>query len=137
MKHLVDLEWKQKMSFETEMDGHLITLDAGSESGGDNLGPRPKKFMLTALAGCTGMDVILILKKMKVFPESFHVLVEGDLTEDEPKRYSKMKVIYQFKGSDLPIEKLKKAVKLSEDKYCGVSAVYKKALDLSSEIRIV
>ncbi len=137
MKHLVDLEWKQNMSFETEMDGHLITLDAGSESGGDNLGPRPKKFMLTALAGCTGMDVILILKKMKVFPESFHVLVEGDLTEDEPKRYSKMKVIYQFKGSDLPIEKLKKAVKLSEDKYCGVSAVYKKALDLSSEIRIV
>ena len=137
MKHLVDLEWKQNMSFETEMDGHLITLDAGSESGGDNLGPRPKKFMLTALAGCTGMDVILILKKMKVFPESFNVLVEGDVTEDDPKQYSKMKVIYQFKGSDLPIEKLKKAVKLSEDKYCGVSAVYKKALDLSSEIRIV
>ena len=137
MKHLVDLKWKHNLSFETEMDGHMITLDAAPESGGDDLGPRPKKFMLTALAGCTGMDVILILKKMKVFPESFNVLVEGDLTEDDPKRYSKMKVIYQFKGADLPIEKLKKAVKLSEDKYCGVSAVYKKALDLSSEIRIV
>ncbi|WP_423129861.1 OsmC family protein [Gaoshiqia sp. Z1-71] len=136
MKHIVDLAWKQNMSFETEMDGHRVVLDAGTESGGDDLGPRPKKFMLTALAGCTGMDVISILKKMKVEPEAFHIIVEGDVAEDHPKKYYQMKVIYQFKGKDLPMDKLEKAVKLSEEKYCGVSAVYRDALEMSSEIRI-
>lgn len=137
MKHVVDLAWKQKMTFETDMDGHKLILDANEESGGDDLGPRPKKLMLAALAGCTGMDVIMILKKMKVEPESFNVIVEGDVAEDHPKKYTKMKVVYQFKGKDLPMDKLEKAVNLSEEKYCGVSAVYKEALDLSTEIRIV
>jgi len=74
---------------------------------------------------------------MKVEPESFHVIVEGDLTEEHPIRYYQMKVIYQFKGKDLPLDKLEKAVKLSEDKYCGVSAAYRLAMKLSSEIRII
>ena len=90
--------------------------------------------MLTALAGCTGIDVIMILKKMKVFPESFNVIVEGDLTDEHPKYYHKIKVIYKFKGKDLPKDKLEKAVKLSEDRYCGVSALYKRAIDLETEI---
>ena len=70
MKHMIDLKWKQNMAFETEMDGHKLVIDADPGSGGDDLGPRPKKLMLTALAGCTGMDVIMILKKMKVEPEA-------------------------------------------------------------------
>ena len=93
--------------------------------------------MLTALAGCTGIDVIMILKKMKVEPESFHVVVEGDLTEEHPIRYHQMKMVYQFKGEDLPMDKLEKAVKLSQEKYCGVSASYRMAMDLSYEIRII
>lgn len=93
--------------------------------------------MLTALAGCTGIDVIMLLKKMHVEPEAFHVIVEGDLTEEHPMRYRKMKVIYQFKGKNLPMDKLEKAVKLSEEKYCGVSAAYRLAMDLSVEIRVV
>jgi putative redox protein len=137
MKHVVDLAWKQKMTFETDMDGHKLVLDANEESGGDDLGLRPKKLMLAALAGCTGMDVIMILKKMKVEPESFHIIVEGDVAEDHPKKYTKMKVVYQFKGENLPLDKLEKAVKLSEEKYCGVSAVYKEAMELTTEIRIV
>jgi putative redox protein len=125
------------MTFETDMDGHKLVLDANEESGGDDLGLRPKKLMLAALAGCTGMDVIMILKKMKVEPESFHIIVEGDVAEDHPKKYTKMKVVYQFKGENLPLDKLEKAVKLSEEKYCGVSAVYKEAMELTTEIRIV
>jgi putative redox protein len=93
--------------------------------------------MLTALAGCTGVDVIMILKKMKVEPEAFNVIVEADVTDEHPKHYRKMKVIYQFKGKDLPMAKLEKAVKLSEEKYCGVTAVYKKAMDVETEIRVV
>lgn len=137
MKHTVDLTWKQNLAFETEMDGHPLIVDAAPEVGGDDLGPRPKKLMLTALAGCTGIDVISILKKMKIVPESFHVIVEGDLAEDHPKKYEKMKVIYQFKGKNLPLDKLEKAVRLSEEKYCGVSAVYRQAIAMSHEIRIV
>jgi putative redox protein len=79
----------------------------------------------------------MILKKMKVIPEEFNVLVEGELTDEHPKYYNKMKIVYQFKGKDLPMEKLKKAVKLSEEKYCGVSAVYKQAMELTTEIRVV
>lgn len=137
MKHVLDLAWKQNLAFGCDMDGHHLVIDASKEGGGDDLGLRPKKLMLTALAGCTGIDVISILKKMKVEPESFHVIVEGDLTEEHPIRYYQMKVIYQFKGKDLPLDKLEKAVKLSEDKYCGVSAAYRLAMNLSSEIRII
>jgi len=136
MKHIVDLCWKQNLAFETEMDGHPLIVDASAAVGGDDLGPRPKKLMLTALAGCTGIDVISILKKMKIEPESFHVIVEGDLSEDYPQKYEKMKVIYQFKGKNLPLGKLEKAIKLSEEKYCGVSAVYRQAIGMSHEIRI-
>lgn len=136
MKHIVDLAWTDKVAFETDMDGHKVVIDATKESGGSDLGPRPKKLMLTALAGCTGVDVIMILKKMKVEPEAFNVIVEADVTEEHPKHYSKMKVIYQFKGKDLPKDKLEKAVKLSEEKYCGVTAVYKKAIEMESEIRV-
>ena len=83
------------------------------------------------------MDVISILNKMRVEVESFNVIVEGDLTDEYPKHFYKMHVIYEFKGNDLPVDKLQKAVSLSEERYCGVSAVYKKALELTSEIRIL
>ena len=137
MKHVVDMAWTDKVAFEGDMDGHKVIVDTTEESGGSNLGPRPKKLMLTALAGCTGVDVIMILKKMKVVPDAFNVIVEAEVTDDHPKHYNKMKVIYQFKGKDLPLDKLEKAVKLSEEKYCGVSAAYRLAMDLSLEIRVV
>ena len=137
MKHVIKMSWKDNVAFESDIDGHKLIVDASKEGGGNNLGPRPKKLMLSALAGCTGIDVIMILKKMKVVPDSFDVIVEGDLTEGHPLKYTKMKVIYQFKGKDLPMEKLERAVQLSQEKYCGVSAVYRDAMELDSEIRIV
>jgi len=137
MKHIVDMSWTDKLAFETNMDGHKIIVDATIEAGGSDLGPRPKKLMLTALAGCTGVDVIMILKKMKVVPEAFNVIIDADVTDEHPMHYSKIKVIYQFKGKDLPMDKLEKAVKLSETTYCGVTAVYRKAMEISSEIRVI
>ncbi|WP_297098749.1 OsmC family protein [uncultured Draconibacterium sp.] len=137
MKHVVDMAWTDKLAFEADMDGHKVVIDATEEVGGSDLGPRPKKLMLTALAGCTGIDVVMILKKMKVELEAFNVIVEGELTEEHPKYYNKMTIVYQFKGKDLPMAKLEKAVKLSEEKYCGVSAVYRQAMEMKTEIRIV
>ena len=133
----VNTRWIDNMAFETEINGHKILIDADLDVGGEDLGPRPKPFMLAALGGCTAMDVISILKKMRVEVKSLNVKVEGDLTEEYPRRFYKMHVTYEIEGDDLPLDKVKKAVSLSEDRYCGVSAVYKDALELTSEIRIV
>ena len=135
-KESITTKWLSNMAFETEINGHKILLDASSEVGGENKGPRPKPLMLSALGGCTGMDVISILKKMRVDVEQFSVTVEGDLTEEQPKYFNKMHVIYEFTGKDLPLDKLQKAVSLSEERYCGVSALYRKAIELTSEIKI-
>ena len=133
-KGSVTTKWLNKMAFEAEINGHKIIMDADEEFGGDNRGPRPKPFMLAALGGCTGMDVVSLLEKMRVHIESFAVKVEGDLTEEYPKQFYKMHVIYEFTGKDLPGEKLEKAVALSTERYCGVFAVYQKAIEMSTEI---
>jgi len=134
MKSTVEINWQEKMAFEVEVAGHKLIIDADEKVGGENKGPQPKPFMLVALGGCTAMDVISILKKMRVDLDDFKVKVEGDTTEEHPKHYNKMKVIYEFTGKNLPKAKIEKAVSLSEERYCGVSASYKKAMELSSEI---
>lgn len=137
MKNKVTAMHNSKMNFKVEVNGHKFIIDAGEKVGGENKGPRPKPLMLAALAGCTAMDVISILKKMRVEPDYFNVSVEGELTEEHPKQYNKMHIIYEFKGKDLPLNKLQKAVNLSEERYCGVSALYKKVIPVTSEIRIL
>jgi putative redox protein len=136
-KQKIQINWLENMAFEADVNGHKILLDAAEESGGQNRGTRPKPLMLVALAGCTGMDVVSILKKMRVELEGFNVSVEGDLTGEHPKQFTKMHVVYEFKGKDLPIDKLEKAVSLSEERYCGVSAMYRKAIGITSEIKII
>lgn len=136
MTHSVETAWKGNMQFDALVSGHNIVMDALPDVGGENKGARPKQLMLAALAGCTGMDVISILKKMKVEPEAFNIKVEADVTEEHPKHYFKMHVIYEFTGKDLPLDKIQKAVELSQEKYCGVSAAYKKAMPLTWEIKI-
>ncbi len=135
-KITLETNWAEGMRFETEINGHKLILDAAEDNGGTNQGPRPKALMLAALAGCTGMDVISILKKMRVDVTDFSIEIEANLTEEHPKHYDAMKVIYKFKGNNLEMEKLQKAVSLSEERYCGVSAVYKKAMPVTFEVRI-
>lgn len=125
------------MAFESEVNGHKLVLDAAKEFGGEDLGYRPKPLVMAALAGCTGMDVVSILKKMRVEYDGLEIKVEGDVADEHPKTYTALKVIYEFKGKDLPMEKLEKAVALSEETYCGVWAMYKKAVPVTYEIRIV
>ena len=136
MKEKIDCTWKDGMSFETEVNGHKMTLDAKESVGGRDLGPRPKPIMLVSLAGCTGMDVISILKKMRVEPDYFNIEVEGELTEEHPKYYHKLHIRYIFRGKDLPLEKIEKAVNLSQERYCGVSKMLKEAAELTHEIII-
>ncbi|SMO59133.1 putative redox protein [Saccharicrinis carchari] len=136
MKTTINLEWIKNISFKGKVNGHDITIDAGKENGGDDSGIRPKPLMLVALAGCTGIDVVNILNKMRVEYDSLNISVEANMREEHPKYYDSMKIIYHFKGKKLPMEKLKRAVQLSEEQYCGVSALYKMAIPVSFEIKI-
>jgi putative redox protein len=119
----VEVKWTDTMAFDVEVNGHHFMIDADERVGGKDRGPRPKALTLAGLGGCTGMDVISILKKMRVEPEAFDISVEGELTEEHPKYYHTITVTYTFKGKDLPMDKLEKAVTLSQDRYCGVSAM--------------
>lgn len=134
MTEKVQMAWLDGMAFEAEVNGHKIVVDAVENVGGRNLGPRPKPLLLASLAGCTAMDVISILNKMRVEVEAFNVEVEAEQTEEHPKVYSHIKLIYKFKGKDLPMDKLQKAVDLSQERYCGVSAMLRKAAELTFEI---
>jgi len=136
-KHIIRTEWKGDMAFEADVNGHKVIMDAPVEGGGQNLGGSPKKLQLVALSGCTGMDVVSILKKMRVDIEKCNIEVQGDVTDEHPRHYSKMHVIYEFTGKKLPLDKLEKAVKMSEETYCGVEALYRKAIVVTSEIRII
>ncbi len=129
MKDKVEVKWIDEMAFEASLhdNTHKIVIDATAAVGGRNLGPRPKSLLLVSLGGCTAMDVISMLKKMRVTPDYFNVEVEGELTEEHPKYFHTITVNYIFRGKDLPMDKLEKAVNLSQDRYCGVSEMLRKS----------
>ncbi len=137
MKSKVKVSWIDGMAFEADVNNHKMIFDADESVGGQDRGPRPKAFVLGSLGGCTGMDVVAMLKKMKQEVASFHMEIEGDASEDHPKVFTHVHVKYIFSGSDLDMEKLKKAVDLSQDKYCSVSAMLKKAMEVSYSIEII
>lgn len=134
MKHSIRCDWAGEMAFDAEVDGHRLHLDADAGAGGHGGGPRPKPLLLVAAAGCTGMDIVSLLKKMRVEVEGFSMEVEGDLTEDHPKTYSAIRLIYRFRGRELDKAKIEKAVELSQTRYCGVSALLRKALPFEYRI---
>jgi putative redox protein len=132
-----DVQWNSGMAFSAMANGHALMLDLDKDSGGTDLGPRPKPLLLVSLCGCTAMDVISILNKMRVEPDYFNVRAEGEVTEEHPKHFTKIHLIYEFKGKDLPLEKLQKAIDLSQDRYCGVSYTIRQVVELTSEIKIL
>jgi len=136
MKESIKATWLNDLAFEANVDGHKIYLDSSAEHGGKNMGPRPKPMMMIALAGCTGMDVVSILKKMRVDIESLDIEIEGDVTEEHPKRFEGMKVIYKIKGKDVSYKSVEEAVTLSKERYFGVSANLIKAFPIEHEIII-
>ena len=123
------------MSFDTVIDGHNLPMDADPDFGGQGKGPRPKPLLLQALTGCTGMDVVSLLKKMRVEYSDFSITAEAELTEEHPKYYHKIHLIYSVKTSPEFHEKFEKAVNLSQERYCGVSFMLAKAAELTHEIR--
>jgi putative redox protein len=130
------VKMKDGMHFVGELDGFDLPIDADEKVGGQNKGPRPKGLMLTSLIGCTAMDVISILRKMKIEPDDFSVEAESELTDEHPKVFKKVLITYRLKGAGISQEKVEKAVKLSQEKYCGVSAMLKLAVPIEYNIVI-
>jgi putative redox protein len=124
----ITINWNGNMSFSSlAPSGHAIAMDAAAEIGGTNSGARPTELLLNAVAGCTGIDIISILHKMRLQPTAFHIEVEGKRADDHPKRFTKINIHYVLEG-DLPEAKVIRAIQLSKDKYCSV------AHSLNSEI---
>ena len=136
MKDTIRSKWKGNLAFESMVGDHAVVTDAPVQFGGDDSGASPKKLMLAALAGCTGIDVASILEKMRVKIDDLVITVEAEATEEVPSVYKEMHITYTFKGESLDENKLSKAVQLSHDKYCGVSMMYENFLKISWEITI-
>ena len=126
--------WQDKMTFNTALDEFNVPMDAKKPIGSDSA-PTPKQLVLAAICGCTGMDVISLLKKYKQAVETFEIEAEAGPTDIHPIVFKKVKLKYRLQGK-FDIEKVKEAVRLSQSKYCGVSAMISKSAPIFYEIFI-
>jgi len=135
MTNKVSTHWKGALQFESDNpSGKLVMMDASIENGGYNSGLSPKAMILSSLAGCSGLDVVAILKKMKVKFSDFRIDTYGELTTNHPKYYHQVKVEYHFYGEDLNETQIQKAVNLSVEKYCGVMEMFRRFAEVETEI---
>ena len=135
MQHKVEALWMGRMKFNALVNGHTLVMDAPSHVGGDNEGPIPKPFMLTALAGCTGMDVIALLRKAGIELTDFGVDVAGEISKTQPIVYTSIHLVYDARGAEAHRDATLAVVQRSQNELCGVSAMLKKAMPMSWEVR--
>lgn len=135
MINKVKTTWKGNMQLESTNPGGNLMIDADKEVGGEGKGYRPKSLMLSALAGCTGLDVQSLLKKMRAEVAAFDIEVEANLTDEHPKYYDKVHVTYNFYDKEFKKDKIEKAVNLSVERYCGVMEMFRQFSKLTTEIK--
>ncbi|NQY05158.1 MAG: OsmC family protein [Flavobacteriaceae bacterium] len=126
MSNIVKTVWKGDMTFESTNPGGMIVMDASKDIGGNDNGLRPKAMMLASLAGCSGIDIAMLVKKMRVKLDTFDIDITGELTEEHPRYYDKVVVDYNFYGNELDQTKIKRIVDLSVEKYCGVMEMFRR-----------
>ena len=137
VKNLVTTKWTQKSQFETDNpSGYKFTMFDKSQDNGDVVGFAPKALMLSSLAGCSGLDVVSLLEKMRAVVADFYIEVTGELTDEHPKYYHKVKVDYHFSDVNLQEDKIQKAVNLSVTKYCGVMEMFRRFATVKTEIHL-
>nr|WP_299386441.1 OsmC family protein [Allomuricauda sp.] len=131
MTNHITTKWLGEMAFESNNPAGLnLKIDAGPDDGGRGEGFRPKALMLSSLAGCSGLDVASLIKKMKLEVDEFHIETIANLTDEHPKYYDKVVIEYHFHGADLNEKKLQKAIDLSVEKYCGVMEMFRRFAEL-------
>lgn len=132
----ITTKWLGNMAFESSNpSGHDLRIDAGPDDGGDSSGFRPKALMLSGLAGCSGLDVASLIKKMKLEVDDFHIETIARLTNEHPRYYDHVKIEYHFHGKNLAEKKLQRAVDLSIEKYCGVMEMFRQFAELEIETK--
>ncbi len=134
----VKIKWVDGMRFVGHApSSHSVVMDASPNVGGEDTATRPMELCLISLLGCTGMDVIAILRKMEVEWDDFEVVIpEYERAEKHPKVYTKIKLLYKIKGKNIKEELFAKAIRLSFDKYCSVTAMLRKTAEISYEYKI-
>lgn len=126
------------MTFSAETgSGHAVIMDAAEHAGGRNLGARPMELLLVGLAGCTGMDVISILRKKRQQVTDYAVRVRGERAETDPKVYTNITVEHIVTGRQINPTAVARAIELSETKYCGAGAMLGKTAALTHTFRII
>jgi putative redox protein len=127
------LNWKNNMHFECLNRHHVSSIDVAIELGGDDAGPTPKELVLNAMMGCTAMDVISILKKMRQLPESFEMEIEVDKSTEHPIHFTKARLSFYVSG-EVAEDKLIKACEASLTKYCGVNYMISKTCQIDYKL---
>ncbi len=130
----VEMRWQGGLRFGSE-DGRW-TLDVPPERGGAAAGPGPMETVLAALAGCTGMDVVSILAKMREPVEGFQVEVQGERAQDHPRVYTRVHIWYRLSGARLRPEAVARAVRLSQERYCPVTAMLRASVPVTYEVEL-
>ena len=134
MSHKITTNWKGNMLFDSDNpSGHHVLMDTDVE-GKAREGLSPKALMLSSLAGCSGLDVVSILDKMKINTYDLKMEVEGLLTDEHPKYYHTVILDYHFTGDDLNEEKINRAVQLSVEKYCGVMEMFRRFAEVKTNV---
>jgi putative redox protein len=134
MKHEIETQWMGKMQFNALVNGHTIIMDAPERVGGENLGSIPKPFLLTALSGCTGMDVIVLLRKQGKQLQDLNLKVSGEISKQPPIEYVSANVVYEMIGDPEDEQSAYDAVMKSQEKICGVSHMLKKIIPVTWQI---
>ena len=129
--------WVEGLQFDAATgSGHRLTLDAAGKDH-KGLGPSPMELLLVGLAGCTGMDVIDILRKKRLAVSGLEVRVEGTRAETHPKVYTEIDVVYVVRGKDIPARAVEQAIHLSESKYCSAGVMLGKTAKINTRYEIV
>ncbi len=132
--HRVTTKWRGNMHFESAVNDHVIHLDKMPQHGGENFGPRPKPLILAAVGGCTGMEVLAILEKMRLRIEMLEIDVTGELNDGQPKIYKAVHLIVKVKAGHSPVQKVERAILLATEKYCSVVAMVRHFAAVTTEI---
>jgi putative redox protein len=117
--------------------GHAVVMDGAPDAGGRNIGVRPMEMMLLGLGGCTAFDVVMILEKAREKVTGCEVSLEADRAEEDPKVFTAVKMVYTLTGKGLKPAVVERAVKLSEEKYCSASAMFRHTAEITTEWKIV
>jgi putative redox protein len=128
--------WKDGTCFEAhnEFNQPVVMESHGGES--KERGPTPMELILYGLAGCTGIDTVGILKKMRMEPDRFEIDIQAERATEPPKVYTKIHLVFRFWGTNLNEKRIERAVSLSHDSYCSVSAMIQSTATITYEIKI-